>query len=78
MISLPENADEMNGEIANGKNDDDHAEHLGRLASGAQLHLDGRVGIDRQKILVAHGSAMHTTASLRVMQSGAKSARRFK
>lgn len=55
---LPEDTDEVNGEVADGEDDHDDDEHLGGLAPGAELHLHGGVRVHREEILIAPGSAM--------------------
>lgn len=47
----------MNGEIADGEDDDDDDQHLGRFPPGTQLQFDRSVGIDGEHILVAAGTA---------------------
>jgi hypothetical protein len=46
----------MNGEIADGEDDDDNDQHLGRFPPGTQLQFDRSVGIDGEHILVAAGT----------------------
>lgn len=43
----------MNGEIADGKDDDDDDQHLGRFPSGTQLQFDRRIGIDGEHVFIA-------------------------
>lgn len=46
----------MNGEIADGEDDDDDDQHLGRFPPGTQLQFNRSVGIDGEHILVAAGT----------------------